>query len=361
MGSRLFGARSAQELFADEAWLYPEFLPAELPHRESELKELALALQPAAKGRRADNVFCFGPTGTGKTASVRFVVRELSEFAKNVKSLYLNGFEHGTRHAALSAIANFFSVPVPRRGVGTDEVLNGLRTRLDRVSFNAVLVLDEADQWARDPAEQKLFYDLSRAQELAGMKLAVVLISNEPDLLLRLEDRMRSSLGQSRLEFAAYSPAALKDILRARATHAFRPGAVDADAINVAAAVGARNGGDCRLAIQALLKAGRLAEKENASSVSADHVSRAVHAVVPRPIEKAAPFLSPDEKTVLALVGASELSAGELYQKYAASVEAPLSSRSFRDILTSLTKNSLVRVRLASKGRRGRTRLVRKI
>lgn len=361
MPSNLFARSSLHELFADESWLYPEFLPERLPHRDAQIASLVSALQPAARNQKADNVFCFGRTGTGKTSTVKFVVRELTAFAKSVKSLYVNGFEYGTRHAALAAIASFFSVPVPRRGIGTDEILHSLKTRVSKLAWNAVIVLDEADQWANDSENQRLFYDLARHQELSGMKIALVMLSNDADLLVRLEDRVRSSLGQSRLEFPSYLPVELKDILRERALHAFRPNAFEADAINVAAAVGAKNGGDCRLAIQSLLAAGRLAEKENAPVVSGEHVSRISGSVTPRPIEKAAAFLSEHEKLVLSFLLDEEMSAGELHRLFCAKSSSPLSDRAFRDVLSGLVKKKVVLVRLVAKGRRGRSRLVRRI
>ena len=361
MSANLFARPSLHELFNDESWLYPEFLPERLPHRDTQIQSLVDGLQPASRGQKADTVFCFGPTGTGKTASVRFVVRELAEYAKNVKTLYLNGFQHGTRHAALAAMAAFFSVPVPRRGIGTDEILHSIQSRLLKLSFQAVLILDEADQWANAAEHQRLFYDLARAQELSGMKIAVVMISNDADLLSRLEDRVRSSLGQTRIEFGPYAPGELKDILRERSAHAFRPNALDADAINVAAGIGAKNGGDCRIAIQSLLKAGRLAEKENAAKVTGAHVARAAGSLSPRPLEKAEHFLNDNEKWVLGLLTEKEITAGELHACFCAKAPAPLSDRAFRDVLTGLAKKNVVNVRLVAKGRRGRTRLVRKI
>ena len=43
-------------IFKDERFLYPEFVPERLPHRDSEIDALVFALKPVSEGRKPQNV-----------------------------------------------------------------------------------------------------------------------------------------------------------------------------------------------------------------------------------------------------------------------------------------------------------------
>ena len=94
-GKNLFQRASRERsVFQDERFLYPEFIPELLPHREKEIESLVYCFDPILKGRKPLNVFLVGPTGVGKTVSAKYVLRELEDNFDRVKSLYLNCFEY---------------------------------------------------------------------------------------------------------------------------------------------------------------------------------------------------------------------------------------------------------------------------
>lgn len=350
-------AKSGKSVFADERVFYPEHLPARLPHRDAELEDIAAALEPLLRGGRARAVFVHGGPGTGKTASVRHVARELEEATTRARCLYVNCFEHGTRHSVLARLAVFLGAPVPRRGVATDEVLEEVAGQLARADFAPVLVLDEVDQLLREGEGSRLLYDLLR-MEGGRNRVALVLISNDETSLARLDGRVKSSLQPRAVPFAPYTPPQLKDILRARCAAGFAPGVVEEEVINVAAAHAAKNGGDARIAIQAVWNAGRLAEREGADRVTLAHLRAALEGVSSRAVEKTAPHLDAHEKRLLALLQEGERFAGDLYAAYRKGFSHPLSERALRKKIARLQAAGLVKARPASKGSRGRTRLL---
>ncbi len=275
----------ARDLLKDERYLYPEFVPERLPHRDREIEELAFALRPAAKGRKPGNVFVFGKTGTGKTVTVRYVLKDLAEYTDRVKNVFINCFEYNSRHAILSQIANAVGAAVPRRGTGSDEVIERTLAIMKKTGLVPVIVLDEADQLLHDGEASRLFYDLVRAIDLEKARFGLVFISNDFEMAAKLDERVRSSLAEHRLHFEQYAPSQIKDILLERAGYAFFPGVLQKDAVALITAHAAKNGGDARVAIECLLKAGRIAEKENSDRVDVQHARKAINALQPAAAE----------------------------------------------------------------------------
>lgn len=360
MPGNIFEKRArANELLKDERFLYPEFVPERLPFREAEIDSLVFALQPVLKGRKPQNVFVHGRSGTGKTATVKFVLNELHQYSDRAKSLYVNCFQLNTRHSILTQIANFLGDATPRRGIATDEAYAKVVEALKSADFTPLVVLDEADQLLHEKEASKLFYDLLRVVEFGKARFGLVFISNHPEFIEMLDDRVKSSLAQQTVSFEPYSPQQLKEILSQRAGYAFHSGALGPEVIGVAAAHAAKSGGDARIAIECLLRAGREAERQNARSVEVSHLKSVFSEVDSRALQKAFSYLSQAERKILSLIPAnSSIASGDLFQAYEKSEKSPLSQRRFRTLLGELEKMRLVQAEPALKKPKGRTRMV---
>lgn len=360
MPGNLFAKKSRlHELLKDERFLYPEFVPERLPFREPEIDALVFALQPVLKGKKPQNVFVCGKSGSGKTATVRFVLNELQQYSDRAKGLYVNCFQLNTRHSILTQIANFLGEATPRRGIATDETYSKLLEALKHTDFIPVVVLDETDQLLHEKEASKLFYDLLRVVEFGKGRFGLIFISNLSNLVELLDPRVKSSLAEQIISFEPYSPPQLKEILRQRAQYAFHPNALDSEVINVAAAHAAKLGGDARIAIECLLRSGREAEKKNAAKVTVQHLRSIFSEVDARALQKAITYLSYAEKKILSLVPANKaIASGDLFQAYKKSVKSPLTQRRFRSLLGSLERMHLLNLEEAQKKPKGRTRMI---
>lgn len=353
------GSAKEHAVFKDERFLYPDFVPERLPHRDAEIDSLVFALKPVTEARKPQNSLVLGKSGTGKTAVVKYVLKELEEFSDRAKSLYLNCFEFNTRHGILTEISNFLGEPTPRRGIATDEAYGQLLVALKKARFTPIIVLDEVDQLMQGNEASKLFYDLLRVVEHEKAGFGLVLISNDFSFSAKLDSRVKSSLAHQTVLFEPYGPQQLKDILRERSQYAFNPSSLDAEAVNVAAAHAAKLGGDARIAIECLLRAGRLAERENAEKLLPEHLRRVFAEVDASGVQKYLGMLSGHEKQLLQLIpGNAEISSGALFKQYRAAVEKPLTERSFRSMLSRLESLNLVRAPFTEKGSRGRTKKI---
>ena len=309
------------------------------------------------RGRKPFNAFVAGPTGVGKTACVKYVLRELQDSFDRAKLLYLNCFEYNSRTAVLSAIANFVGAALPRRGLATDEIFSKMAEYLRKCGYTPVVVLDEVDQLLLSEANSKTLYDLVRIVEHEKLSMGIVMISNDTALTSRLDARIKSSMAEQTVMFDPYGPAQLKGIISERAELAFVKGALDNEVVNVAAAHAARLGGDCRVALESLLKAGRIAERANRPKVQLADLASAFEDVDAVSLLKGLKHLDKDELGLLQIICQNQpVQSGRVYELYSRGSGDGLKERRLRDILSVLEKQGLVEGRPISLGNRGKSR-----
>jgi len=249
-------------VFKNELALNAGFLPDSLPGREGELNELVFSLKPAFEGRKAKNLFLFGPPGTGKTSCVKKVFSGFNEESQTAKAVFVNCWQNPTRNSVLARIAEAVGEPLPRRGLGTDEVVLRITQEFHLQKASCVVALDECDRLLHN-REDAVIYDLLRGDFVS----AIICITNDRDFLGKMDERTRSSFQPSVLGFSRYSPVALKKILSERARAAFRPDACSDETIALIAAYASKLGGDARVAIEALWQCGKNAEARGSQKI----------------------------------------------------------------------------------------------
>ncbi len=356
MRGTLFKESPQETVFKDESILYPDHLPETLPHREGELEELASAVKPIISNRRPRNVFVFGPPGVGKTASSNFVLRELKENT-DVVAFYLNCWKHNTRHAVLTQLCYKLGTFAPRRGTATDEIFEKFSEIMNKRRTKLVVVLDEIDRLLiRDGS--RVIYDLLRPGDRLDSPISLILISNDKFALRRLDDRTRSSLNETEIGFEPYNAAELKDIYRERAKHAFIPGMVKESAIAATSQFVAENGGDARLGLECLLRAGQAAEGEIGMSEIRPFLVSAKGVRLKERL-KGLPKTHTQIMRAVALLskeGESTIS-GEVFSKFE-EISGDASERTYRKHLSELEELGLVSTEKTGEGFRGRSRVV---
>lgn len=339
------------KIFKNEQAFAPEYLPEEIVKRESEIKELAFALRPISENRRPQSIVVYGAPGTGKTCTVKHVLGQLSEYTSRCFSVYLNCWNYPSRFSILSKIAAEVGIFIPRRGVAVDEVWAELVGVLKQTKKIPIIVLDEADVVAGE--EQGIFYDLLRMKENGGIDVGVIAITNRGDVLSQLDDRVRSSLLQSFMEFKRYTPEELKEVVRGRAKIGLFPGAYNEEVIGVCSGFGAKNGGDARIAINLLWLAGRHAEKDARDEITLEDVEAVKESVLGSLKKEKIESLDELDKSIVELIkeaGEEGIKSGEIYGKVGKN------ERTVRMRLGKLESMGLVEA-VFSDGGAGRTRV----
>jgi len=342
---------SESKIFKNEEILSSEYLPEMLPHRENQIKELANKLLPAAKGRKPQSTFLFGPPGVGKTAVVKYVFREFEEYS-GIKAIYINCWDYRTAVAVLSKIVIDLGTFVQRRSMSKDEIIEKLKETCSKTRKGLIVCLDEVDQ-----IEKEALYDLLRINQYIENPIGIVFISNNPFVFAEAEPRIRSSLSVEEIKFKAYSLEEMKSILKERAKLAFS--GVEEGVVLLAANCAIQKGGDVRVGLDCLQKSGRIAEQENSDKVKVEHIKKILSQVKPAKPEILKEKIDDTEKIILEIVREKRYwLSGELYQSYCERFEKPVSERLFRDFVNHLAEINLIKIRERKRGIKGRMRVI---
>ncbi len=341
-------------IFRNEDMLSPEYLPDILPHREQQIKYLADSLMPLSNGRKPQNIFIFGPPGIGKTASARYVFREFEEFS-GVKTIYINCWDYNTSTAVLAKIVSEFGMFVQRRGWAKDEIISRLIEALEKSKKSLLICLDEVDQLIHK--DQRTLYDLLRLNQYVKNPIGLIFISNDPHVFSGIEARISSSLSVDEIEFKPYTIKEMMDILKERASYGFL--AVEDGVVALASARAISKGGDVRVGLECLRKAGRHAESNNGTRVRVEDAKKVLRDVKDAKPQIVGEKVSDMEKTISKIVNdRGKLTFNDLYAEYKKSSDRPLTKRMFREYVNHLEEVKLIKI---GKRKLGRSRLILKV
>ncbi len=357
-------------IFADKEVLRATYIPENLPHRKKQISGLADILSAALKGETPSNVLIYGKTGTGKTATVKYVSNELEEMSEktgsNCSLLYINSEVFDTQYRVFAYLARVFNKWVPMIGWPTDMVYSEFKKGIDAKNRSVIVILDEVDKLASKGEEA--LYNLSRINsELNNARVSLIGISNDLTFTELLDPRVKSSLGEEEIIFPPYNAEQLQDILEERAGKAFNDSTLNEAVIPLCAAFAAQEHGDARRALDLLRVSGEIAERSKSKKVCEEHVRLASKNIEKNRIAEVVETLPLQSKIVLNSVlllnrekNKRRFSSGEVYNMYLRlcnhlSVEA-LTQRRVADLVSELDILGLVNAVVISRGRYGRTK-----
>ncbi len=362
-----------EPLFKNKEALRHSYTPSELPHRESEIRQLATILTPSLRGETPSNILIYGKSGTGKTIVSRFIGNELMETGRKISVPisvpYLNCEVTDTQYRILSNLAKAFGKNVPFTGWPTDKVYNSFKEAADREQQCIIIILDEIDKLIGKNGDN-ILYNLSRINsELKNSRVSIIGISNDLKLTEYLDSRVQSSLGEEKVVFSPYNARQLEDILKQRAELGFKEGVLEEYVIPLCAALAAREHGDARRALDLLRVSGEVAERENSDVVTEKHVRKANEKIEADNIAEVVRTLPTQSKLLLYSVillderGEKTITTGEVYTTYkrlckAVSMDV-LTQRRISDLISELDMLGILNSRVVSKGRYGRTKEIK--
>ena len=356
----------------DRDILRPSYIPEKLPHRERQIKQLASILAMALRGERPSNVMIFGKTGTGKTATVKYLQKEVEKAKKwsRVDYLYMNCEVTDTQYSVLQNLGNRFiedfDERIPFTGWPTERVYNMLREKLDEERRVVVVVLDEIDKLVYKSGDDVLYHLTRINEDLKRAKVSILGISNDLKFTEFLDPRVRSRLSDEKMVFPPYNAEELKDILGQRADLAFDDDVIDESVTSLCAALAAQEHGDARRALDLLRVAAEIAERNNEDKITDEHVLRAKNQLELDCVIEAVKSLPTQSKLILLGIimneemGATRMTTGDAYNMYKQLCRRTgmsiLTQRRITDLISELDMLGLVSARVKSFGRGGRTK-----
>ena len=409
-----------ERIFEEKEVLRPSYTPGELPHRGEQIDSMATILVSALRGNTPSNILVYGKTGTGKTASAKFVSQELEKTSRSFdipcEVDYINCEVTDTQYRVLAQLANKFiednferidtRVPtlidlveseeslestsfstydevkarieeleeyreeqemVPMTGWPTDRVYSEFFDAIDVFSRVVVIMLDEIDKLVEKSGDDTL-YNLSRMNsDLDRSRVSIIGISNDLKFTEFLDPRVKSSLGEEEIVFPPDKAEHLNDILQNRAEIAFNDGVLSGEVIPLCSAFAAQEHGDARRALDLLRTAGELAERSQFDTVTEDHVRQAQNKIELDRIVEAIRTLPHQSKLILYSIITLEeqddegnINTGEVFNVYkqiCGQIDTDvLTQRRVTDLISELDMLGIVNAVVVSKGRYGRSK-----
>lgn len=375
---KLFDTFNENNIFKDKFILQNSYQPIEILHRDEQIKQIISILAPILRGEKTSNLFLYGKTGTGKTLSIQYVKDELlkrfnesSDFKLKIE--YLNcklKKISDTEYRVLAELIKKLGGEVPSTGLPTQSVYGKFIEIINSEKQLVVLILDEIDQTVKKISDDFL-YNLTRLNsELSNSQIGIVGISNNLTFLDDLDPRVRSSLSEEEVVFPPYNALQLQEILKNRATKAFKENVLDEGVIAKCAAYAAREHGDARRALDLLRVAGELAERNGSKKILLKYIDEANNNIEK---DKILDVIKSEPKqfqlvlyTIISLCEKQKnepIFTGDVYNSYQEfciknKLEI-LTQRRVSDIIQEFDMLGIINVRVISKGRGGRMREIK--
>jgi cell division control protein 6 len=365
-------------IFKDEAKLDINYVPPRLIHREKEtslLREFfSFMLQSPEK--MSQRILVAGNVGTGKTAlTQRFgadITLEARRRSINLSYVHVNCRQYrGSLFLILHHAVTAFHPNFPIRGFSAEELLRILMQVLDEQNAYLILALDEFESFVEREGTDAI-YKLTRLHETRfgkPQRISLICILRNLETIESLDPSTRSTLQSNLIYLEKYSREQLVDIITHRAQLAFKPLTVSEEAINLIAELAYSEGGNARLAIELLWRAGKYVDAEKMGVITPEFVRRAAFSIYSFALKSDLNTLSHHER--LLLLGIARFFK-ENERAYATLKEAeqfyeivceefgvqPYTYTQIWKYVQALSNLGMIRKSVASTGPRGRSTLI---
>ncbi len=367
------------KIFADREVLSPHYIPNNLVFREKEIGRIERALAPSLKGEKGRNLFLYGKTGTGKTSCAKYVVKEVEEIPNSkAKISYINCKMYNSRYRVLNKIISDHLPTYSKRGYGAIDLYEKIANWIEEDNKTLITILDEIDV-VKDLDD--LVYTLTRINsDMKAGGFTIVGISNNVSFKENLDPRSLSALYETEIVFPPYDANEIYAIIKDRAEKGFKKGVMDENVLHYVAAAASQHGGDARFSLKIISRIGELAEEAAKEKVTLTEAEEAVKIAEKDIVYEVIASLPEQQKIVLYAIskiskegGAYKklitdgldryIFSGEVYKHYKSISESvkkpPKSERWYRNYISELEMQGIIKTFDSGKGIRGHTKLIK--
>jgi cell division control protein 6 len=221
-----------------------------------------------------------------------------------------------------------------------------------------VVALDDVNYLFYEREASETLYSLLRAhEEHSGAKIGVIVVSSDLDLDLieELDARVQSVFRPEEVYFPTYGEPEIVDILRERVERGFREGAVGPRVQDRVAELTAESGGDLRVGIDLLRRAGLNAEMRGSTEVGLEDVEAAYEKAKYVHLSRHLRELSESERALLRVLAEHDGNrAGDVYEAFQA--ESGLGYTRYSEIVNKLDRLGVIEAEYTNVEGRGRSR-----
>ena len=366
--------------------LQTSYIPGKLPHRKNEIDQIVEIIAPSLNKDLPSNILIIGKTGTGKTAVMNYIGKQLKMAdpdQKNCMFIYVNCEVVDTPYTILYNITNQVvsvddpnqseSKKIPFTGWSLEKIFTELSKYIDERNMVFIIVLDEIDRTFQRNGDDIFYYLTTINEILEKSRVSIIGITNNARFTDELTTRVKSRLGEEKIIFPPYNASQLQDILRDRAEEAFENvnEVMDDDVIPYCAALSAQDIGDARRALDLLRMSADIAERNKDPRITVAHVRSAKNKLEFDAVAEIVKTLTTQSKLVLISIvklieerkkenNNSPLTTGEVYTAYkfysSAISTSTVSQRRVASLISELDMLGIIHARVKSFGKAGRTK-----
>jgi len=347
-----------ESVFRDEHVFEIDWLPETFKHRESQMETLKYALRPAVRGSRPLNVIARGPPGTGKTTSTQILFDELTA-QTDVQAVRVNCQVDSTRYAVFSRLFSaIFDYEPPSSGISFKKLFSQITDKLVEEDEVLVVALDDVNYLFYESEASDTLYSLLRAHEAhSGARVGVICVSSdlELDVIEELDTRVQSVFRPEEVYFNKYGQAEIVDILDERVQRGFHEGVVGPAVLDRVAELTEQQGGDLRVGIDLLRRAGMNAEMRASRSVELEDVEAAYDKSKYVHLSRRLQELSASERALVEVIAAHDgQRAGDIYEAF--NEKSGLGYTRYSEIINKLDQLGIIDAEYTEVEGRGRSR-----
>lgn len=281
--SRFFDPVS--NIIVNENLLNSRYVPDIVIARDEQMEKMGHNLSSILRQGEPPNMYIWGDTGVGKTITVKYLMRLLTEGIKTdgkdilIDTVTIDCTAHSFEIAAcIEILTQVSGISIPF-GKQFYQYLNDIWQIIEKKAsehsfYTLILFFDEIDAFSEP---NNILYQFSRAlahQKIKASNVAIEIIiaSNQKDFLDTLNGKVMSSASFRFIDFPDYNARELCEILMLR-KEAFAEGVIADDVIKYCAkSVADRYHGDARKAIDILAEAARSVIKKGGSKITIEDI-----------------------------------------------------------------------------------------
>ncbi len=256
--------------------LHVSAVPDSLPCREDKFAEIYAFVESKIEGHCGGCIYISGVPGTGKTATVHEVMRQLERRRDlNFHFVTINGMR---MTEPSQAYVQIYRELTGGQKVTAEHARDLLEKRFSSVRHSkskgsTVLLVDELDKLCT--RKQNVLYNLFEWPTLPESRLVVLAVANTMDLPEKmLMGKVSSRLGLTRCQFAPYTHVQLSKIVSCRLS-GLKASVFDPDALQLVSRKVASLSGDARRALDLCRRAIEMALAKGKEMVELDDVMSA--------------------------------------------------------------------------------------
>jgi cell division control protein 6 len=353
--------------------LQTTYIPDQLPHRDSEIRNIVEIITPSLYKNKPSNILVTGKTGTGKTAVLHYIGKELKKEdpkEENCSFVYVNCEIVDNPYGILFNISNQIIIDqsnkIPFTGWSLDRVYDTIINYIDKENKIFIVVLDEIDRILQKNGDDIFYFLTTMNESLKHSKVSIIGVTNNTKFTELLSPKIKSRLGEEKVIFTPYNSEQLQNILKGRAELAFEPGIIEDGVIPRCAALSAQDSGDARKALDLLRVSAEIAERNGDTTVTDAHVTAARNKIELDAVIEVIRTLPIQSKMVLRSIIANHekkdtaITTGDVYSMYKEICEflsyPTLKEKRVADLISELDMLGIIHARVKSFGRNGRTR-----